>query len=94
MVMPLPVTLPPSQPDAWRVPVGSIAKPITLFEAETLVDHLERFASAGAQHYGAAPAECSDAIAVIADLRAWLADLAGRNSVRPVPGASSQRVQL
>lgn len=56
-----------------------IAKHVTLPEAETIVDKLERFAQTSAPYYAADPAEIGDALNAIADLRAWLSDLASRN---------------
>jgi hypothetical protein len=84
MVIPAPVDLPPSKtadvlPDAWRVPGNVVAKPVTLTEAEAIVDRLDRFIQTSAAHYGADPGECADAAVALADLRAWLAELAGRN---------------
>lgn len=59
-------------------PVPQLSKPLDLTEAKSLVDELNRFTADTARNYGATPAECSDALAVIADLRAWLTDLADR----------------
>jgi hypothetical protein len=84
MVIAPPVDLPPTQPDTWRVPGNLVAKPVTLTEAEAIVDRLDRFIQTSAAHYGADPGECADAVVALADLRAWLAELASRN----------QRVQL
>lgn len=61
-----------------------IAKHVTLPEAEAQLERLERFAQNSAAYYGAVPGESADALAALADLRAWLSDLANRN----------QRIQL
>jgi len=61
--------------------VAPLIKPGSLAEAEAHLDRLEHFTRTGAHRYQASAAECADALAALADLRAWLDDLSSRRRI-------------